>query len=138
MSGNCGCNPTPCTPLAFCAPENFGLLFPSLVGPEGPMGPPGPPGSGGGGGGGLTPEQLAAIALVEAATPNSTPDQLVLRDGNGNATFANLTLDAIGALLTFSAGVPVTLSATNVSLLQAATALNSPGNIVVRDGSGNF
>lgn len=36
---SCGCPPSPCcTPAQLCAPENFGLLFPSLVGP---MGPPG-------------------------------------------------------------------------------------------------
>src|SRR5690348_5897414 len=35
---NCGCNSVPCAPVQFCQSENFGLQFPSLVGP---MGPPG-------------------------------------------------------------------------------------------------
>lgn len=42
---SCNCPPTPCvpcTPLNLCQPENFGLAFPSLVGP---MGPPGGPGT---------------------------------------------------------------------------------------------
>ena len=38
------CSPTPCIPCApvqFCQPENFGLTFPSLVGPPGQPGGPG-------------------------------------------------------------------------------------------------
>lgn len=36
------CQPcAPCAPMTFCSPENFGLQFPSLIGP---MGPPGGPG----------------------------------------------------------------------------------------------
>lgn len=36
------CGPcVPCQPVQFCQPENFGLAFPSLVGPRGPAGGPG-------------------------------------------------------------------------------------------------
>lgn len=31
----------PCAPIQWCSPENFGLNFPSLVGPRGPAGGPG-------------------------------------------------------------------------------------------------
>lgn len=41
---SCGCPPAPsscCTPPQQCGLENFGLAFPSLVGPQGPPGGPG-------------------------------------------------------------------------------------------------
>ncbi len=44
---SCGCPPAPCapnpccTPSQQCQPENWGLTFPSLVGPQGPPGGPG-------------------------------------------------------------------------------------------------
>ena len=41
MSNCAPCFVPPCAPVQFCQPENFGLAFPSLVGP---MGPPGGPG----------------------------------------------------------------------------------------------
>lgn len=42
MSNCAPCTPcVPCAPVQYCQPENFGLAFPSLVGPRGPAGGPG-------------------------------------------------------------------------------------------------
>lgn len=55
------CGPCqPCTPAQFCAPENFGLLFPSL---RGEMGPPGGPGT-----------YVNSLALLRLLDPTSFPD----------------------------------------------------------------
>lgn len=52
------CTPcNPCAPVQFCQPENFGLAFPSLVGP---MGPPGGPG--------LYVENYAALRALDPTT----------------------------------------------------------------------
>lgn len=51
---------TPCTPPTLCQPDNFGLLFPSLVGP---MGPPG---------GALT--YVTSLELLRALDPSEWTD----------------------------------------------------------------
>lgn len=55
---SCACPPAPpncCTPVQQCYPENFGLTFPSLVGPQGPPGGPG-----------TFLENIAALRLLDA------------------------------------------------------------------------
>lgn len=55
---NCApCQPPSCRPLNFCPPENFGGLFPSLVGPQGPPGGPG-----------TFVETFTALRLLDAST----------------------------------------------------------------------
>lgn len=53
---SCGCPPS-CEPVCFTSPPNFGLEFPSLVGP---MGPPG--------GAGTYVENYAALRLIDPTT----------------------------------------------------------------------
>lgn len=38
---SCGCQPPSCAPLNLCPPENYGGMFPTLIGPQGPPGGPG-------------------------------------------------------------------------------------------------
>ena len=114
--------------------------------------------------GGQTAAAVAAATVeVDAATSSNTASTLVLRNAsgnfsagtitaslNGNATTATTSVNFSGSLSgdvtgTQSAtvvssvdGFTATQIGTSVTDTQNATSLNTPGTLVLRDGSGNF
>lgn len=113
------CQPIPCVPITWCVPNtttDWGLQFPSLVGPPGPTGPIGPTGATGPQG------------------PQGT-------GSGGLLTAVSLPLLVTGTTLSINLATPGTagtLAGSDKIKLDSTTQLNVASSLVQRDTQGNI
>jgi len=88
---------------------------------------------------GIPASSIAAAATgIASATPNATPNTVVLRDGTASAAFATVNATSLNGNVIGSVGTqPASTVAAATVAVSNATNTNTPSTLMRRDASGN-